>query len=189
MTDTSSSASGEEPAEDRYAVELGERLRRVRAQQRLSLHDVERDSRGEFKASVLGAYERGERAISMARLRRLADFYRVPLTELIPATHAGPHPTDEVTAVGLRIDLTRLDVELPESEALRRFVGAVQARRGDYNRQLITIRRDDLRTLAAVLGLGPGELRARLVGAGVVPEPVGTLQTHPNGAKQSIGQE
>ena len=32
----------------------------------------------EFKASVLGAYERGERAISVARLQRLARFYGVP---------------------------------------------------------------------------------------------------------------
>ena len=52
---------------------VGERLRAIRRQKGLSLHDVEARSRTEFKASVLGAYERGERAISVPRLMRLAD--------------------------------------------------------------------------------------------------------------------
>ena len=42
---------------------VGERLRAIRRQKGLSLHDVEARSTLEFKASVLGAYERGERAI------------------------------------------------------------------------------------------------------------------------------
>ena len=55
-----------------YARRVGERLRNVRRQQRLSLQAVEASSSQEFKASVLGAYERGERAISVPRLQRLA---------------------------------------------------------------------------------------------------------------------
>ena len=56
---------------------VGDRLRAIRRQKGLSLHDVEARSRQEFKASVLGAYERGERAISVPRLLRLAvDFDR-----------------------------------------------------------------------------------------------------------------
>jgi len=51
---------------------VGERLRSIRRQKGLSLHDVEARSSMEFKASVLGAYERGERAISVPRLLRLA---------------------------------------------------------------------------------------------------------------------
>ncbi|MFN5602165.1 MAG: transcriptional regulator, partial [Acidimicrobiaceae bacterium] len=43
---------------------VGERLRRIRQQKQWSLSDVEAQSDSEFKASVLGAYERGERAIS-----------------------------------------------------------------------------------------------------------------------------
>ena len=52
---------------------VGERLRAIRRQKGLSLHDVEARSTLEFKASVLGAYERGERAISVPRLLRLAE--------------------------------------------------------------------------------------------------------------------
>src|ERR671910_734300 len=55
-----------------YAEQVGERLRNIRLQKGLSLHDVEERSGKEFKASVLGAYERGERSISVPRLQRLA---------------------------------------------------------------------------------------------------------------------
>ena len=67
-----------------YSVQVGERLRSIRKQKRLSLHDVEAQSNQEFKASVLGAYERGERALSLPRLDRLAQFYRVPVDQLLP---------------------------------------------------------------------------------------------------------
>ena len=42
-----------------YAQRVGDRLRAIRLQKGLSLHDVEEASQNEFKASVLGAYERG----------------------------------------------------------------------------------------------------------------------------------
>ncbi|MBS1838826.1 MAG: helix-turn-helix transcriptional regulator, partial [Actinobacteria bacterium] len=67
-----------------YAKVVGERLREIRKQKRLSLQEVERVSDLEFKASVLGAYERGERAISVPRLHRLARFYKVPVDQLLP---------------------------------------------------------------------------------------------------------
>ena len=54
-------------------------------QKRLSLDAVEELSKGEFKASVLGAYERGERAVSVPRLARLAAVYEVPVDLLLPA--------------------------------------------------------------------------------------------------------
>ena len=68
-----------------YAAKVGARLRAIRRQKRLSLQDVEAASEHEFKASVLGAYERGERAISVPRLQRLARFYRVPVDQLLPS--------------------------------------------------------------------------------------------------------
>src|SRR5215203_2461461 len=74
--------SAEMPAS--YGRKVGERLRPIRRQKRLSLQEVEAASSQEFKASVLGAYERGERVISVPRLQRLADFYRVPVDQLLP---------------------------------------------------------------------------------------------------------
>ncbi len=67
-----------------YAHEVGQRLRSVRKQQRYSLQAVEALSNQEFKASVLGAYERGERSISVPRLQRLAEFYHVNVDQLLP---------------------------------------------------------------------------------------------------------
>src|SRR5262249_58704767 len=58
-----------------YARAVGDRLRNLRRQQSLSLLAVEEASGREFKASVLGAYERGERIISVLRLQRLAQLY------------------------------------------------------------------------------------------------------------------
>src|SRR6516164_10935915 len=73
-----------------YARRVGERLRNVRKQQHLSLQAVEASSTQEFKASVLGAYERGERAISVPRLQRLARFYNVPVDQLLPREAGDP---------------------------------------------------------------------------------------------------
>src|SRR5215212_1136526 len=72
-----------------YAEQVGERLRNIRLQKGLSLHDVEERSTKEFKASVLGAYERGERSISVPRLQRLAMFYSVPVDHLLPRATRG----------------------------------------------------------------------------------------------------
>ncbi len=69
---------------DGYAAAVGARLRAVRKQKKLSLQSVEAMSDQEFKASVLGAYERGERSISVPRLQRLAALYDVPIDQLLP---------------------------------------------------------------------------------------------------------
>ena len=64
---------------------VGERLRSIRRQKGLSLHDVEARSSMEFKASVLGADQWGEPAIAVPRRsRRLAEIYQVPGDQLLP---------------------------------------------------------------------------------------------------------
>ena len=42
-----------------FARSVGERLRQIRQQKKLSLQEVENSTQQEFKASVMGAYERG----------------------------------------------------------------------------------------------------------------------------------
>src|SRR5882672_10751957 len=146
-----------------YAEAVGERLRNVRFQKALSLHDVEITSRDEFKASVLGAYERGERSISVPRLQRLARFYGVPVDQLLPRDpedEAGGNGHAPVASPGkVRIDLVRLfESEAPECVVLQRYVNMVQMRRGDFNGKVLTIRSDDLRALASVLEQSPEAL-------------------------------
>jgi transcriptional regulator with XRE-family HTH domain len=146
---------------------VGERLRAIRRQKGLSLHDVEARSGLEFKASVLGAYERGERAISVPRLLRLAEIYEVPPDQLLPRdTEFEINLTDgvgELEEGGFTIDLVRLHaLDDPDASVLSRYAATIQLQRQDFNGRLLTIRRDDLRVLAAVLGRSPEELGARL---------------------------
>src|SRR6476659_11166722 len=73
-----------EERDSTYGRKVGARLRAIRRQKGMSLQEAEELSGQEFKASVLGAYERGERAISVPRLQRLAAFYNVPVDQLLP---------------------------------------------------------------------------------------------------------
>jgi transcriptional regulator with XRE-family HTH domain len=156
-----------------YAQQVGERLRNIRLQKGLSLHDVEERSTKEFKASVLGAYERGERSISVPRLQRLAMFYSVPVDHLLPrATRGDSAATNgdapEAVAESVCIDLQALDDNgAPEAQALGRYLQLIQMQRGDFNGKVLTIRRDDVRALAAILAQSPEGLLRRLSELGV----------------------
>ena len=167
---------------------MGSRLRVVRHQIGLSLQAVEASSNHEFKASVLGAYERGERAISVSRLQRLARLYSVSVDQLLPqetdttrwwmADQAGERsergtgaPAPEVapaahpwqTTETVTIDLTRLrDVTGPERDLIRRFVSMIQVQRQDFNGLLITIRASDVRAIACLFGMTPDAMSRRL---------------------------
>jgi transcriptional regulator with XRE-family HTH domain len=145
-------------------VHVGERLRAIRRQKGLSLHDVEARSRLEFKASVLGAYERGERAISVPRLLRLSEIYEVPPDQLLPRdADIEINLTEPDLEAGFTIDLVKLHaLDEPEATVLSRYAATIQLQRQDFNGRLLTIRRDDLRVLAAVLGRRPEELGTRL---------------------------
>ncbi len=148
---------------------VGERLRAIRRQKGLSLHDVEARSTLEFKASVLGAYERGERAISVPRLLRLAEIYEVPADQLLPREFDGEISlVDGATSTidqsnGFAIDLIRLhDVDDPDAQMLSRFASSIQLERQDFNGRMLTIRRSDLRVLAALMGRSLDDLGSRL---------------------------
>jgi len=121
---------------------LGERIRSTRRACGLSLVDVESLSEGEFKASVLGAYERGERALSVARLAGLAELYGVGVTTLIPPGKAATIDEDVV------IDLEALGAE-GESALLDDFLAAIQQMRGTSSE--LAVRKSDLKLLSVLL--------------------------------------
>ena len=163
-------------ADSAYGRRVGERLRAIRRQKRLSLQDVESQSDQEFKASVLGAYERGERAISVPRLERLALFYSVPIDQLLPrTTNVGVVPgVVDLTEgkAGVTLDLTQVDgVAGPEGEMLARYLAMIQVQRQDFNGRVLTVRRDDLRAVACILGVDFDDATDRLADLGLVKEP------------------
>jgi transcriptional regulator with XRE-family HTH domain len=147
-----------------YSRKVGERLRVIRRQKRLSLQEVEASSNEEFKASVLGAYERGERAISVPRLERLAKFYNVPVDQLLPREDVTPSneaelPNNKKLAVDL-LKLTQLSGQ--PFEMLARFLKMIQVQRQDFNGKVITVRGDDTRAIAAMLDVPVDQVGQRL---------------------------
>lgn len=152
-----------------YSRKVGERLRVIRRQKRLSLQEVEATSNEEFKASVLGAYERGERAISVPRLERLAKFYNVPVDQLLPREDAVPVAEGEAEArKKLAVDLLKLSqLSGQPFEMLTRFLKMIQVQRQDFNGRVLTIRRDDMRAIACMLGVSEDDAAGRLAELGL----------------------
>ncbi len=158
-----------------YSHRVGERLRAIRRQKRLSLQDVEAQSDSEFKASVLGAYERGERAISVPRLERLASYYSVPIDQLLPRSIGSRTSKGEVVDLTVAADVNKVTIDLtqlssiagPEGEMLTRYLTMIQVQRQDFNGRVLTVRNDDLRAVACILGVEIDEAIDRLVGLGV----------------------
>ncbi len=152
-----------------YATALGERLRNIRVQKGMSLQDVQQTSRGKWKAAVVGAYERGDRNVTVARLSELAAFYGVPVSEILPGDDNPVTPGQPEGRRRVVLDLEGLD-KVPESDRdpLARFTHAIQIQRGDYNGRVLTIREDDLMALALLYQTTADELSRRLAEWGLL---------------------
>jgi len=165
----------DEDAPSAYSRQVGERLRVIRKQKRLSLQEVEAQSDQEFKASVLGAYERGERALSVPRLDRLAMFYSVPIEQLLPREVSGSETTAALDAPvnkKLAIDVVKL-VQLKGApfEMLSRYLRLIQVQRQDFNGRVITVRGDDVRAIASMLDVPVDQVGARLAALDLLFKP------------------
>ncbi|MFT6812548.1 MAG: transcriptional regulator with XRE-family HTH domain [Ilumatobacter sp.] len=158
-----------------YSQQVGERLRVIRKQKRLSLQEVEARSAQEFKASVLGAYERGERALSVPRLDRLAQFYSVPIEQLLPRGITDSEAAAVAAKLNqkLAIDVSKL-VELagPPFEMLARYLSFIQVQRQDFNGRVITVRGDDIRAIAAMLDVSVDQIGGRLAALDLLFKPL-----------------
>jgi len=161
-----------------YQRRLGSRLRAIRQQQGMTLQEVEEASSGHWKAVVVGSYERGDRAVSVAKLAELAEFYNVPVSELLPKEELAAQPTGDGSSGGgvpgpdskVMLDLRRLsrtDLD-PELRPVSRFAHTIQLQRGDFNGTVLTIRGEDLRALSVIYGAEPGELVGQLAEHGVL---------------------
>jgi hypothetical protein len=102
------------------------------------LGEVESHTDGEFKASVVGAYERGERAISVQRFVRLAEVYDFPPADLLP----------RVSGVDLVIDLDSL-AESGNDQLAERYLNAIKMLRKEPGGQ--EVRHSDLAALGSIL--------------------------------------
>lgn len=152
-----------------YAKSLGERLRNIRIQKNMSLQDVQQSSDGRWKAAVVGAYERGDRNVTVAKLAELADFYGVPVSEIIPDDGSPTAPGTLDSRRRVVLNLESLD-NVPERDRdpISRFATAIQVQRGDFNGRVLTIREDDLMALALLYQTSANELHRRLGDWGLI---------------------
>jgi transcriptional regulator with XRE-family HTH domain len=153
-----------------YSRLVGERLRAIRLQKNMSLGEVEERSNDEFKASVLGAYERGERAISVPRLDRLAKFYDVGIDQLLPRDPLRVDVGQANAPQGkLRIDVAKLSqMQGTQFSMLEKFLRMIQIQRQDFNGKVITVRQHDIRAIAVMLDVAVDDVPARLASLGLV---------------------
>ena len=111
---------------------------------------------------MVGSYERGDRSVTVARLSELAAFYGVPVSHLLPS------PGEEDDRERITIDLVALEEAGPQFVTLLRYVRRIQQERGDYNGRMLTLRLDDLRTVATAEGRDAEDLLDQLREGGLV---------------------
>ena len=123
------------------------KLRELRRRKGLTLEEFEKFTGGEVKAVVLGSYERGTRAISLARLQELANIYEVPLEYFFN------EPKTSFYSKRLTFDLRRIKKrdDLDETIAgLRRYLANIVTKRQDFNGEVLTLRESDNEILSFV---------------------------------------
>ncbi len=116
------------------------KLRELRRRKGFTLEEFEKFTDGEVKAVVLGSYERGTRAISLARLQELANIYEVPLEYFFA------EPKISLKNERLTFDLRRIKIreDLDESiVGLRRYLSSIVNKRRDFNGEVLTLRESD----------------------------------------------
>lgn len=170
-----------------YDRAIGERLRQLRRQRGLTMAEVEALSDGEFRQSALGAYERGNRTLTVPRLERLAALYRVPVGAVLPsddgdgeaptrrtddaATPAPRRRADAGNGRRLCIDVVALERAAGDLDPLRGYVRTVCRQRGVPGAAQITLRGEDLQPVAALCGMEPLDAVLWLHHLGVLSRP------------------
>jgi transcriptional regulator with XRE-family HTH domain len=159
MSDPSANPSFIQPT----TSSISARIRRQRTARSLTLQDIERLSAGRIKAVVMGSYERGSRAISLARAIEIANLFSIPLTELIE------EPSTRISGEGalLILDLRKLrgidSMKVTDEIAkVRSFANAICAKRRDWNGEVLTLRSSDLDTLTLVMEMTTQEVNELL---------------------------
>jgi transcriptional regulator with XRE-family HTH domain len=161
-------ARSRQDAEEELQRALGRRLRHARRARGLTLQDVEERSGGRWKAVVIGSYERGDRAVSAARLTELAGFLDVEVSDLLDDLGRG-RPSGPLGALDIDVEALAAAAEGDAGlDPLVRLVDHVRWQRGDLRAEVIAVRHEDLVALALVLGTDAADLAEVLAARGVL---------------------
>jgi len=134
-------------------LQLNLRLRFLRESRNLTLVQAAALSQGSISAMALGSYERGDRAITAAKLVAISQMYGVPLQELFAA------PDKTIASNRITVDIRKVNGNA--SELSKRFSGVIAkiARmRSDWNGELISLRSEDLKNLSTFSGFSPEDI-------------------------------
>jgi transcriptional regulator with XRE-family HTH domain len=132
-------------------TDIADRIRQLRRQRGWSLKEVAKRSGGKITALAMGAYERSERSISLAKLIEIAELFSLPLICLIATPLA--RATKNLTNGRVIYDLRTL-AKLPESEwkrLLTTYLQEIAMRRGDWGGEVLSLRATDLENIALAL--------------------------------------
>ncbi len=133
-------------------------LRDIRRKKGVTLHDVQRLSNGQIKAVVLGSYERGTRAISLARISQLAEFYEVPVDYFFGGTPIAVNENLERLIFDAR-RIKQLDISDGIFEHVKSFLNRIAQLRRDWNGEVLSIRKSDSETISLITSLTESDLR------------------------------
>ena len=127
------------------------RIRQLRREKGLTLLECEIQSRGRIRAVVLGAYERGDRSMSLKKVIEIAELFGVPLAHLIAADL---QPEQSRIAGSRHIyDLRALRALAPSEQKilLSRYLSRIAEQRGDWGGEVISIRHADVEAIARLI--------------------------------------
>lgn len=133
------------------ALRIGQELKRIRRQRGLSLAEVENLSQGNWKAVVVGSYERADRAITVGRLSALMSFYQTPVSALFP------QEVLENDQTPIAFDLSRREQLKKLHPGLSQYLSFIINSRGDWNGHILTIRKTDFQIAATFENLSVSE--------------------------------
>jgi len=135
---------------ERSIEEIASAIKGVRRAKGMTLRDVEEKSGGVWKAVVIGSYERCDRALSVKKAINLANFYQVPLDELLGLNSDKKTPTREEITLDIRATNSQNSNE-SEMNSIRNFATLICARRRDWNGEVLSIRNSDLGTIGLLI--------------------------------------
>lgn len=146
---------------------IGGRLRSIRQQKQLSMLDVDRLSNGDFGPSTIGAYERGDRTISLDRLEKLARFYGVAVQQFLPRSADDSWTSTRTSPIEERLTINLAELRTQTQEmfgAMSRYVELIRQQRRDSHPRIITLRGTDALVFAAMLAVPVDRVIAELDG-------------------------
>lgn len=124
----------------------------------LTLSDFEKLSGGRIKSVVLGSYERGTRAISLARLVEIAAIYQVSVQYFLSGKNLQRDERErELWIFDLR-RIAKMGLNDEVTQTIVRYIRSICEQRSDWNGEVLSLRKSDGELLSAIFALSVDEL-------------------------------